>query len=473
MKAVSRMVSWFVAWVVAVALAISPSVAVAAAASLDTSFGGDGRVTTDFGGVGSDRASDVALQPNGRIAAAGSSVITVENFVEIHDFAISRYFINGGLDDYFSGDGKVTTDFGGGTDDEANSVAIWLNGSFNGQVVAAGSTTTAPGEGVDDFAIARYNPNGTLDRSFGGDGKVITDFGGSDRASGVTIQTDGKVVAAGDSSIAFGDPHFALARYNRNGTLDTSFGGDGKVTTDFAGGGAALAVQIQPDGKIVAVGYASRTTGPDFALARYNRNGTLDTSFGRRRQGDHRLPWAGDFAEDLALQADGKIVAAGSIVATADEVFHDFALARYNPNGTLDRSFSGDGKVITTFGGINGASGVGVQPDGKIVAAGGGLAAGSGAPEDDFALARYNPSGSLDSSFGGDGKVTTDFGAHDAALGMTIQTNGRIVLAGFTSPDGFFQEDFALARYLAAAALGPTRWTVVGQRLIDREEPRR
>jgi uncharacterized delta-60 repeat protein len=448
MKTVSRMVLWFVAWVVAVALAVSPSVAVAAAASLDTSFGGDGRVTTDFGGAGNDRASDVALQPNGRIVAAGSSVITVENFVEIHDFAISRYFINGRLDDFFSGDGKVTTDFGGGTDDRANSLAVWLNGSFNGQVVAAGSTTPAPGEGVDDFAIARYNPNGTLDRSFGGDGKVITDFGGSDRAFGVTIQTDGKVVAAGDSSVAFGDPHFALARYNRNGTLDTSFGGDGKVTTNFAGGGVALAVEIQPDGKIVVVGYVGRNAGPDFALARYNRKGTLDTSFGRNGKVTTDFRGAGDFAEDLALQADGKIVAAGSTVATVDEVFHDFALARYNSNGTLDTSFSGDGKVITRFGGINGASGVGVQPDGKIVAAGGGLAAGSGAPDDDFAIARYNPNGTLDRSFGGDGKVTTDFGGHDAALGMTIQTNGRIVAAGFTSPDGSSQAHFALARYL-------------------------
>jgi uncharacterized delta-60 repeat protein len=214
---------------------------------------------------------------------------------------------------------------------------------------------------------------GELDTSFDDDGMVTTDFGGLDEALGVAIQADGKIVAAGRGT-AVGD--FALARYNRDGSLDTSFDGDGKVTTDFGSPfDVALGVAIQPDGRIVAAGTAA---GDDFALARYNRDGTLDTSF------------------------------------------------------------DGDGKVTTDFGAMDAALGApAIQPDGKIVAAGYTTAGG------DFALARYNRDGSLDTSFDGDGKVTTDFGSpFDVAAGVAMQPNGRIVAAG---GDG---GDFALARYL-------------------------
>ncbi len=248
---------------------------------------------------------------------------------------------------------------------------------------------------------------------------MTTDFGGTDIANAVVLQSDGKIVAVGQDS-----SDFALARYNADGSLDSSFGTGGKVTTDFGGSDAALAAVLQPDGKIVAVG----TSAADFALARYNTDGSLDTSFGTG--GKVTTDFGGtDQAWAAVLQPDGKIVAAG--LASAD-----FALARYNTNGSLDTSFGTGGKVTTSFEGSDQARAVVLQPDGKIVAVGWDNGV-------EFALARYNTDGLLDSSFGTGGKVTTDFGGSDAALAAVLQSDGKIVAVGFANTT-----DFALARYL-------------------------
>jgi uncharacterized delta-60 repeat protein len=247
----------------------------------------------------------------------------------------------------------------------------------DGKIVVVG------GAGGSDFALARYNPNGSLDTSFSGDGKQTTDFGGGDFADGVALQGDGRIIAVGSSAPDGGGRDFALARYNPNGSLDTSFSGDGKQTTDFGSFSGAAGVAIQGDGKIVAVGDAGGGT-----------------------------------------------------------VGFDFGLARYNANGTLDTSFSGDGKQTTDFGRSSGAAGVAIQGDGKIVAVG----ATSSSPYD-FALARYNLNGSLDTSFSGDGKQTTGFGSSSAATAVALQADGKIVAVG--SGQGFTQSlDFAIARYL-------------------------
>jgi uncharacterized delta-60 repeat protein len=397
------------------------SPAAAAAGDLDVSFGIDGRVTTDFGG--SDGASEVAIQPDGKIVAAGSA--------HGDDFALARYNRDGSLDTSFDGDGKVTTDFGGV--DAASDVAI----QPDGKIVAAGG-------GAADFALARYNRDGSLDTSFDGDGKVTTDFRGVDAAVGVAIQLNGKIVAAGFDADA---DDFALVRYNRDGSLDTSFDGDGKVTTDFGSAfEAAAAVAIQPDGRIVAAGFTQ--VGDDFALARYNRDGSLDTSF----DGDGKVTtdfgftgpfgdpiYTVDLATGVVIQPDGKIVAAGFSVTGGV----DFALARYNPDGSLDTGFGFVGKVTTSFGDLDHAFGVAIQSDGKIVAAG--TTTGFGADGIGWVLARYKRDGSLDTDFGVDGQVTTDFeGVGEAASGVAIQPNGRIVAVGGATAG----HDFALARYL-------------------------
>jgi uncharacterized delta-60 repeat protein len=366
----------------------------------------------------------------------------------------------GGLDPSFDGDGKVTTDFGPGRDD-ANALAIYPSG----KIVAAGNTDVPPqvGRGFLDFALARYNPDGSLDPGFDGDGRVTTDFGGCEVPWAVAIQTGGKIVVGGHASAA--DPgttncggaglDFALARYNADGSLDQSFGDDGMVVTDFgeADDGSSeniFALAIQPDGKIVAAGSAlldpNSFESADFALARFNPDGTLDQGF----DGDGRVTtnFGGfDTPFGTVLKPNGAIVAAGSTSDASGE--SDFALARYLRDGTLDLSFDSDGKVTTEFGGIDSAAGVAMSLRGKIVVAGSTSDLGPG----DFALASYNSDGSLDTSFDGDGKVTADFGGSEFAAGVSVQPNGTIQAAGFRLGN---DEDFALASFEGDGSLDPS-----------------
>ena len=311
----------------------------------------------------------------------------------------------------------------------------------DGKIVAVGAAD-------GNFLVARYNLDGSLDPSFSGDGREQTNFTGFDGAADVALQGN-KIVVVGFSTDNTGTAHFALARYNPNGSLDTSFSGDGKQTTAVGafGEGGANGVALQSDGKIVAVGTTNENGSHtrDFALARYRLNGSLDPSFSGDGKRTPDLAF-GEFAgaRGVAIQADGKIVVVGEV----SDGIGDFALARFNPNGSLDTSFSGDGLQTTDFLFGVGAAGtdVAVQGDGKIVAVGG---AGG-----DFALARFNPNGSLDTSFSGDGLQTTDFlfGAADQAFDVAIQANGRIVAVGVAG-GGATGNDFGLARYNASGIL--------------------
>ncbi|MGH8863643.1 MAG: delta-60 repeat domain-containing protein, partial [Burkholderiales bacterium] len=213
------------------------------------------------------------------------------------------------------------------------------------------------------------------------------------------------------------------------GDLDPSFGGDGLVDTDFTGGFDQInALVRQPDGKLVAAGRAT-VTNDNFALARYNVDGSLDTSFGGDGLVDTAFGVGVDQAFALVLQPDGKLVAAGRGQIPGGST--NFALARYNVDGSLDTSFGGDGKVDTDFAaGTDQAFALVLQPqpDGKLVAAGPRAASGG---NDNFALARYNSDGSLDTSFDGDGKVDTDFAAGtDQAFALVLQSDGKLVAAG-------------------------------------------
>lgn len=414
--------------------------------SLDGSFGSGGKLTTDFAG-GPDTALGVAVQQiDGKIVAAGYAY-TASGY----DFALARYNPNGTLDSLGPG-GKVTTDFGSPFD-----LGLAMALQLDGKIVVAGVTCLNwDSYSCYDsaFALARYNAeDGSLDPTFGSSGKVITNLvpinldRETEVARAVALQSDGKIVVAGNVWNG-SNWDFALVRYNPNGTLDTtSFGnGTGFVTTDFAGGfDVALSLAVQPsDGKIVAAGFAN-TGGPsDFALARYNPDGSLDATFGSSGKVTTDFAGSYDAAGAVALQVDGRIIAAG-YAYTATE--YDFALARYNTNGTLDTGFGTGGKVTTDFKRKQDiARGLALQSDGKIVAVGGATVAGFW--ERDFALARYNPNGTLDTSFNRSGKVTTDFAkGDDFAVSVALQpSDGKIVVAGFASTSG--STDFALARYL-------------------------
>lgn len=351
------------------------------------------------------------------------------------------YAAPGDLDLTFSGNGKLMTDFKN-EDDVVNAVALMID-----QIVVAGSANL---NGHSDFALARYNTDGTLATIFSGNGKLRTDFNnGNDYAYAVGIQPDGKTVAAGYADMG-SSVDFALARYNYDGTLDTSFGVGGKVTTDFiSSSDHVYAMAFQGDGKIVVAGSATYINGEsDFALARYNTDGTLDNTFDGNGILLTDIDGGDDVARALVLQPDGKIIVAGD-AKIGGSLEPDFALARYNPDGSLDTTFDNNGKLATDFGGINAiADAVALQADGKIVASGSANISGL----NDFAMARYNVDGSLDTSFAGTGKLTTDFaGNSDVAYAVLIQPNGRIVAAGRASANGNY--NFALARYRSNGAL--------------------
>jgi uncharacterized delta-60 repeat protein len=345
----------------------------------------------------------------------------------------------GTLDTSFNGTGKQTTSFASGSS-SASSVAI----QSDGKIVAAG-------QAANSFALARYNTDGTLDTAGfgtggGGGGKVVTSIlAGSSIATSVAIQSDGKIVAAGIAFSGSGPVSFALARYNTNGSLDATFGGGtGIVTTTVsANGGEIRALAIQADGRIVVAGYAQDpTSSSDFAVARYNTDGTPDATFNGTGLVITNVT-GNDQANAVAIQSDGKIVAAGQ----ADSVGvlpTTFAVLRYNTNGTLDGTFGSGGKVTTAVQSIDDeANGVAIDSSNRIVVAG---ATFSG--NFDFAVARYSSTGVLDGTFGSGGKVITPVSAgagNDFANAIKLQTDGRLIVAG-TATNGT-NDDFVVVRY--------------------------
>ena len=388
--------------------------------------GPPGKVTTAVGS-GDDFGQSAHIQTDGKIVAVGYSS-NGSNF----DFALVRYNADLSLDTTFGNNGKVTTAIGSGAD-VANFAAI----QSDGKIVAAGYATMAN----NDFALVRYNADGSPDTTFGTGGKLTTNFGSShDSATSVAIQSDGKIVAAGYASMTNVD--FALVRYNADGSPDTTFGTGGKVTTAIGSSDDFVSqVILQSDGKIVAAGWSYNGSKNDFALARYNTNGTPDTSFGTGGIVTTGFGTINDTAASVAIQSDGKIVAAGRSHNGSNL---DFALARYNADGTLDTTFDGDGKVTTAIGSGNDQIGaVGIQGDGKIVAGG----QSHNGINFDFALARYNTDGSLDTTFSYDGWVTADFGTGDDHGGRSIvfRPDDKIVYVGRSSNGPNF--DFGVVRY--------------------------
>ena len=344
----------------------------------------------------------------------------------------------GDLDPVFGSGGLVTADFGGRSD-FGLAVAI----QSDGKIVTAGNSSTSSPFSLA-FAVSRHNTDGTPDPAFGAGGTVLTSFGPVNAAAAdVVVQPDGKIVAVG---FAGGD--FGVARYNADGTLDAGFGAGGLVTTDFGGFDQANGVAVQPDDKIVVVGPLQGTVG----MARYNPDGSLDSTFGTGGKVVTDATPSGDGAFDVAVASGGKIVVGGG---TGFGPFgtSDFLLLRYNIDGSLDSTFGSAGIVTTDFGGGEVAFAIGVGPDGKITAAGGTNTADPG----NFAVARYDPNGSPDTSFGSGGQVTTDvgYGSTDTGFGVVVLPDGRAVVAGSTSSTPS-TSSFGVVRYTAAGAVDTT-----------------
>ena len=332
---------------------------------------------------------------------------------------------------YGGGDGIVTEQF-----DTGKTFGLGVAIQTDGRAVVAGYSWAGS---QTNMAVARYTTGGVLDSAFGGgDGKVTIDFSifgipRDDVAWAVVIQPDGKIVVGGRSG---GD--VAIVRYLSDGTADSSFSGDGEAYVPFGWFGNAVALSGT---RILVAG--SSNDGDDFFLARLTRGGVLDTRFGGG-DGWVETDFSGghDSAHDLAVQADGRIVLAGEASVAGDP---DFALARYSAGGALDSTFSGDGKKTTdVLGDPDLCGAMAIQADGNYVVVGRAETPDAG-PDDQLAVVRYKPGGGLDTSFGGDGKVTTDFPSTIVSGNdVAIQANGKIVVVGSSS------SAWLVARYLAA-----------------------
>jgi uncharacterized delta-60 repeat protein len=385
--------------------------------------------------------------------AIGATAIILTLFVN----AQMAQAVDGDLDPTFGTGGMVMTDLSRSTD-IANAVAI----QADGKLVVVGTTYKQNDFSDEDFAVTRYNTDGTLDNTFGSRGKVRTDFPGLAAVpSSVVIQPDGKIVVAGGAFPLFtflGD--FKVVRYNPNGSLDTSFGDGGIVTTTFPEGSYAFDVALQSDGKIIAAGTVfvdfnpGESSDTDFALARYNPDGTPDATFGSGGQVSTDFVGFEDDAFSVLIQPDGKIVAVGS--ANDPATFYDFAAARYLSNGTIDTTFGVAGKVHTDFGDQNfdRARSAALQSDGRIVAAGFAISQNGGVQN--FAVARYTSNGVLDTTFSRDGKTQIDFGdCCQSANKVLLQSDGKIITVGYANTEDS-DSDFLLARLSPRGALDST-----------------
>lgn len=404
---------------------------------LDLSFGNNGKRIVSFTSA-TDWIEDIALQADGKIVAVG--LIGFEPGVA-KKFGVARFNTNGSLDTTFGIGGSVTTSF--------NTQYAWAYGvalQSDGKIVVCGGAYV-PG---NSFVVAaRYLSNGSLDPDFSEDGKVETPVGTYDDGYDIAVQPNGKIVLTGVS-----DGNILVLRYTSSGTLDRRMKLGGKTITPIAGtvSGQGLAIKMQPDGKTIVAGSTETVDAGGhhflFATIRYNNNGMIDKTFDVDGIQTETFGQSYNNAHDLAVQPDGKIVVVGYTNANSQNVF---SMVRYNPDGSRDTLFGTNGGwVMTHPGGYEGvAFAVAIQPDGKILV--GGSVRNAVAPNhySDFMLMRYTANGLLDTDFGIGGKVTTGMGVHnDQINAIAIQPDGRIVVGGFAI-DEADNSDFGLARFLA------------------------
>jgi len=404
--------------------------------AVDTSFAG-GKVIAPISAT-DEYVNAIAVQNDGRVVLVGRSPTQFGM-----DFALVRRERDGAIDNSFGSNGKVLTAIGAGTaSDEAYAAVV----QPDNKIVVVGRTDSGVASTGYDFAVVRYNADGTLDAGFGTGGKVVTPFGpGSDTANTVVLQDDGKILVGGETSQATSGGDFALARYNADGTLDASFGTGGKVITaikTFGGRDAMnglLLHTVNGEPRILAVGGEG-----DFIAARYLPNGALDTTFGSGGKiGDLFNSSIGAARAAVAVD-NGKVVIAGHI-------HNDFALVRLNADGTLDAGFGNQGRVLTAVSVTNWdqATAMVRQADGKLVVGGWMYGIGSSG---DFAVVRYTPDGALDATFGDAGIVITPMAAgtkNDLGRALLLQVDERVptvraLQAGEVADQN---HDFGLVRY--------------------------
>lgn len=423
------------------------SVAAVTPGDLDLTFGTNGvaRVETGSSMTYTGLNASAAVQADGKIVITR----TISNGTD-NDIITLRIKQDGTIDTGFGTQGKVTTTFGTGQD-----ISRCIAVQPDGRVIVGGESHV----GAWRLAMIRFMADGTPDSSFGISGKVMTTSAvGAGSATGIVLQSDGKIVTAGSAPGDYND--FAVVRFNVDGSLDSSFGTSGRSAVSIGTGLSndwPSCLALQPDGKIVVAGYSDG----DFAVVRLLANGGLDNNFG---VGGKVVVDAGSggFLESVALQSDGKILVCGGGGS------NDFALFRFNTDGTPDASFSSDGKAFVTVGDDDSSAyAVRIQDNGKILVAGIAqklISYGLGLEflRDDFALIQLKSDGTMEPAFGMGGQVVAPGGeilAGYAASNILGLADGRILLVGTTS------SGVAVARYHgepAAPALTPPALTSPG-----------
>jgi len=430
------------------ALAVCAPPAAAAPGDLDTSFSGDGRVST-LTSPDTFVARAVAMQPDGRIVVAGYSCNTGTcGPTGDSSFRLLRYTSDGGLDTDFGQGGMVTTTVGAGRS-QAFDVIVRADGS-----IVAGGVASADASDPGSFALVGYKANGALDPSFGTGGRVITRVGtGFDAISDLVPGFGDHFTAVGQANDGTRD-RFALARYDRHGRPDQSFAATGSVVVPTSAPYAYGAAGAQlPDGRVVAVGASGNNTATE--SLRFSGTAVGDS-------GGASAPWirpvgaSYSYANAVVALADGRVLSAG--VATERLGNPAMALMRTSPTGVLDRTWDGDGLALARAGDGTVASDLVLDAEGRAVAAGDATVGADHA----FAVARFDGAGTLDPSFGG-GIVLTSFPGTSRARATAIarQADGKLVVAGIACSSGGGAQctggsaRLALARYLAAPATAP------------------
>ena len=405
----------------------------------DPRFGASGEVLTDLG-LGRADGTGVVVEEDGRIVVGG----TTNEFIPGSGLALVAYRHDGTLDPTFGTGGIVITQFGS----TVTASGAALAADHQGRLVQLGVYVDSVAA-KEQFVLVRYRRNGTLDPTFGTGGIVLSDFGAQIKAvSAIAIQHDGRIVVAGAVFLPTSPSgaNAALARYESDGALDASFGTGGHAFTDLGGSFKQQfqAVAIQHDGKIVAAGQTTSTGQLSFVVARYDREGALDPTFASGGIAATSFG-GGSGAGGIAVQRDGKILVVGSGAAAVGDPL-GFALARYDSLGALDPTFGVGGQVISVFPvGSAGATAVRLDRCGRAVLVGDidSSAIGHGA----FAVVRYETDGSLDPAFGASGLATTDFGGFlDVAHALAIQPDGKVVVVGGSDLSSDV-ERIAVARY--------------------------
>lgn len=419
---------------------------------LDSTFGTAGISVKQ---VANDVTRSVVVQSDGKIVLVGFSSLVSDTSI-----ILLRFNSDGTLDTSFGTNGVTTTTI----EPSANSWAVSAALQSDGKIVVVGHYYKSADSTLRMY-VARYTAHGVLDSTFNADGVATPTIPGGtdDRATGVAIQSDGKIVVAVDSMNATNAHRFVVLRLTSSGDLDPSFGAAGVVIQALsAQQNAPTALALQPDGKIVVTGYTFDGAGSyaDYATLRLNTDGSLDSGFGSGGVVVTSICSSNDYARAVALQSDGKILVGGS---SHDRSGHSFSAARYNTDGSLDTNYNSTGIVTTAIGASDVAQALVVHADGKMLLAG---YSDDGAVTK-FALARYTTTGALDTSFHSTGIVTTSFSnTNDRVYAAALQADGKIVVGGNVAPipsgdlshEGklsganlLYYTSFVAARYMAEA----------------------